>query len=664
MTPDNDGVPGDRTADELLETEPETAEAVEEAEEELDYTEEPAGARAEDRFQNYATRVQQYRRLGADEEQECSKRIQAGLRSRAWLTPDPEKGGRLMVATTEAERDALVREHGEVWSLTRTERLALPMAFASLMLSSLAEHRDLYRDLRQLEFVRDEAHRTRRARKDQRAQFGTAEEQRFTQLRAEADAVAAKWTARFEEAIAAGEKIREIERKLAGKLTAAQKRKAQAELASVKDAAQKIARSHYDPLAVGAFSVLIRVGKARVMTSAADKKDRDRSEADIIVIGPKEEHALRELQRQGTDARNFLIERNLRLVMFFCNKYWAKVSRSGIQFDDLVGFGNGGLINAADRFDFTKKTRFSTYASDWIRQGITRGITETRGAIKIPGYIADLQRKVTRMQPVLTQRYGRPPTETELAEAVNRQTAIEQYRIALGAPGDETVMPDEELIPQLVAKLEPAQRVNETGVRTLLEYTQPVVSLDKPIGEGDDEELTVGSTITDRSANVEEAAERAGIRQIFDKACDAVIRRDTKGNPKRAGEPVLDAAGQPVLDKKGRPVMDYTKGPIVLGMDPRKRKILEMRFYQAYTLDQCALELDLTRERVRQLEEEAMEEFLAHVDKDALEPYAQEWRSAQKRAERQAPKPAPQPRKRGRPPVELIPPSSQGLINI
>ncbi len=171
-----------------------------------------------------------------------------------------------------------------------------------------------------------------------------------------------------------------------------------------------------------------------------------------LLTASRESHLAERAEQGDKDARNHLIEANLRLVVSIAKKYVGQ----GLSLEDLIGEGNIGLIRAVTKFDYRKGFRFSTYATWWIKQAITRAILEGTRVIRLPVYIMEEVMRVKRMTRQLYQELGREPNP--------------------------------EIIGQRLGMT--ANRVSE-----LLIWAEKVFSLDAPLSE--EEENTLGDVIED-----------------------------------------------------------------------------------------------------------------------------------------------------------------------
>jgi len=239
-------------------------------------------------------------------------------------------------------------------------------------------------------------------------------------------------------------------------------------------------------------------------------------------VSPRRRQELQRLIEDGWAAREHLITANSRLVISVAKKYMGR----GVPFLDLIQEGNIGLIRAAKKFDYRRGHKFSTYATWWIRQAVTRAIADQGRTIRVPVHMGDQINKLLRVQHQLTQRLGRDPSVEELAEAL-------------------------EVTPQ--------------KVENMIQVARRPLSLETPTD--DEEDSVLGDFIQDEEVP---APDETATYNLLREHLESVLN----------------------------------------GLPPREVRILQLRYGlldgQAYTLEEVGRKMGVTRERVRQIEAQAL----------------------------------------------------------
>src|SRR5690348_13093869 len=274
-----------------------------------------------------------------------------------------------------------------------------------------------------------------------------------------------------------------------------------------------------------------------VSTDALQLFLKDIGKVELLTAAEEVELAKR-IERGDHRAKQEMVEANLRLVVSIAKRY----RNQGLPFLDLIQEGTIGLVRAAEKFDWRKGYKFSTYATWWIRQAVARALADKGRTIRMPVHVVEKLNKIVRSERKLRGELSREPTPVEIATDVD-------------LPLDE--------------------------VEQILRTSQAPISLEKPVG--DEEESEFGHFLTDENA------------PLPDEAADVAMRKET-------------------LKK------------ILSTLSHRERRVLELRYgldgEHPRTLDEVGRTFNVTRERIRQIENQSLKKLRALADAHALKDVA------------------------------------------
>lgn len=278
---------------------------------------------------------------------------------------------------------------------------------------------------------------------------------------------------------------------------------------------------------IGQVDLLNADDEKRLGRAIKDGLDADAQlKRGISTLGVRDRRALQRVVTEGIKAKDHMVRANLRLVVSIARRY----DRKELQLADLIQEGNIGLMHAADKYDYEKGFKFSTYATWWIRQSMTRAMADQGRNIRIPGHMMEIVNRVHRAERELAAELERDPTPDEVA--VRTQMSVEK-------------------------------------LLDVMQLALSTTSLDAPVGS-DSDDLTVGDTIAsgDATNDPSESTERRQLGEAVERTLSDLPERDQDIVSMRFG--IGKYEGQP------------------------------------HTLEDVAKKMNVTRERVRQIEQKTL----------------------------------------------------------
>jgi RNA polymerase primary sigma factor len=320
---------------------------------------------------------------------------------------------------------------------------------------------------------------------------------------------------------------------------------------------------------------LREIGQVNLLTASDETSLAKRIQRGLVArkrlekdgnLREEERVRLKSQEIDGKVAKRCLAEANLRLVVSVAKRYIGR----GMSFLDLIQEGNIGLLRAVEKFDYRRGYKFSTYATWWIRQAISRAIADQARTIRIPVHMVETINRLVRVQRRLLQEYGREPTSKEVALEMD----------LLPEEDIETIKEAQQRNHSVDPALERRWRRAASKVRRIIRIAQEPMSLETPIGS--EENSYLGDFIED----------------------------ETVLGP-------VDAASKQLLKEQLHEILD--------SLSERERRVLEMRFGladgQGRTLEEVGSEFGVTRERIRQIEAKALRKLRHPIRSRKLRDY-------------------------------------------